>query len=146
MLPPPTSTKQLDPRTDAQRVAEEKRRKEKDIELLAFNSNEYVEGASVAENAEVQIFFLLSSMIFYPKDPLLRRVKGADKQLTMATLLPSPTPSRMSYKFQLWVATWKFGAKKIDVLSRSFFPFCFATFNMSYWYFYLSQRGEATDK
>ena len=57
MLPPPTSTKQLDPRTDAQRVAEEKRRKEKDIELLAFNSNEYVEGASVAENAEVQIFF-----------------------------------------------------------------------------------------
>ena len=45
-------------------MAEEKRRKEKDIELLAFNSNEYVEGASVAENAEVQIFFLLSSMIF----------------------------------------------------------------------------------
>ena len=38
-------------------MAEEKRRKEKDIELLAFNSNEYVDGASVAENAEVQIFF-----------------------------------------------------------------------------------------
>ena len=56
VLLPPTSTKQLDPRTDAQRVAEEKRRKEKDIELLAFNSNEYVDGASVAENAEVQIF------------------------------------------------------------------------------------------
>ena len=128
-------------------MAEEKRRKEKDIELLAFNSNEYVEGASVAENAEVQICFLLRSMIFHLKDPLLRRVKGADKQLTMATILPSPTPSRMSHKFQLWMATWTFGAKKIDVMSRSFFPFCFATFNMSYWYFYLSQqKGEAADQ
>ena len=86
-------------------------------------------------------------MIFHLKDPLLRRVKGADKQMTMATILPSPTPSRMSHKFQLWMATWKFGAKKIDVLSRSFFPFCFATFNMSYWYFYLSQqKGEAADQ
>ena len=54
--PPPTSTKQLDPRTDAQRVAEEKRRKEKDIELLAFNSTEDVEGASVAEDAQVNHF------------------------------------------------------------------------------------------
>ena len=53
MLLPPTSTKQLDPRTDAQRVAEEKRRKDKDIELLAFNSTEDVEGASVAEDAQV---------------------------------------------------------------------------------------------
>ena len=37
-------------------MAEEKRRKEKDIELLAFNSTEDVEGASVAEDAQVNHF------------------------------------------------------------------------------------------
>ena len=150
--PPPTATKQLDLRTDAQRVAEEKRRKEKDIELLAFNSTEDVEGASVAEEAQVSrafranIFSNPVAIIFHLKDPLIRRMKGADTHLTMATILPSPTPSRLSHKFQLWMATWTFGAKKIDVLSRSFFPFCFATFNMSYWYFYLSQQKREVEK
>ena len=143
LIPPPTSTKQIDPRSDAQRVTEEKRRKEKDIELLAFNSTEDVEAA---EDAQVShsIFSHSHGLLNFTAqdDPLIRRIKGAEQHLSTAAILPSPTPSRMSHKFQLWMATWKFGAKKIDVLSRSIFPLCFATFNLSYWYYYLSQLEE----
>ena len=58
LIPPPTSTKQIDPRSDAQRVTEEKRRKEKDIELLAFNSTEDVEAAEDAQVSHFIQYFL----------------------------------------------------------------------------------------
>ena len=51
----------------------------------------------------------------------------------------SPTPSRLSHKFNMWLDTWKFGAKKIDVLSRIFFPIGFGIFNLIYWSYYLNQ-------
>ena len=43
------------------------------------------------------------------------------------------------HRFHLWLDTWQFGAKKIDVLSRSIFPVSFITFNLTYWSYYLSQ-------
>ena len=43
------------------------------------------------------------------------------------------------HRFHLWLDTWQFGAKKIDVLSRSIFPISFITFNLTYWSYYLSQ-------
>ena len=67
----------------------------------------------------------------------MRRVKQEPVQLV--TLLPSPTPSRLSHKLNIWMAAWTFGAKKIDVLSRIVFPVCFAIFNMIYWSYYLNQ-------
>jgi len=110
-------------RTDAQTTAEKKRRKDKEIELLALT----------AANSEAEEQDDL-------KDPLLRRLNGA-KSIQTATIIPSPTPSRMSHKFQFWMQTWHFGAKKIDVLSRSIFPGVFAIFNISYWTYYFNQKG-----
>ena len=43
------------------------------------------------------------------------------------------------HRFHLWLDTWQFGAKKIDVLSRSIFPVSFITFNLTYWSYYLNQ-------
>ena len=90
------------------------------------------------------------------QDPLLRKLHGSQKSVQLVTILPSPTPSRLSHRFQsgniehcvatftlhrfhLWLDTWQFGAKKIDVLSRSIFPISFITFNLTYWSYYLSQ-------
>lgn len=90
------------------------------MELLAFNSEEMLDKDITS-------------------DPLLRNIQGAKSEVLMSTILPSPTPSRLSHRLQYWIANWEFGAKKIDVLSRSIFPFCFAIFNMTYWSFYLGQ-------
>ena len=109
-------------------MAEQKRRKDMDIELLAFNSMEVLDHDNNTE------------------DPLIRNIRGGKKESSQATILPSPTPSRLSHKLQLWMANWEFGAKKIDVLSRSIFPVCFATFNMTYWYYYLSQMKDASQE
>ena len=73
------------------------------------------------------------------QEPLLRRVKRGQESVQLVSLLPSPTPSRLSHRFSMWLAAWRFGAKKIDVLSRVMFPVCFALFNLMYWSYYLKQ-------
>lgn len=109
-------------RADAQRSAEKKKREDKEAALLSTNTDKFSEAESTAT-----------------KDSQLeRRLVGA-KVVTTVTILPSPTPSRLSHQLSFWWQTWTFTAKKIDVLSRSFFPIFFFSFNVTYWHHYLNQ-------
>ena len=110
---------------------------EKQLELLHFNSEEVEDILDV----EVIRFSTVSVHEEGIQDPLVRRVKQGHHNTEMASIMiPSPSPSRLSYKLNLWMAAWKFGAKKIDVLSRIFFPLCFAIFNLIYWSYYLGRK------
>jgi anionic glutamate receptor len=41
-----------------------------------------------------------------------------------------------------WIGTYTLRSKRIDVISRIFFPLVFAVFNMAYWSTYLNQDDD----
>ena len=50
-----------------------------------------------------------------------------------------PPPRRPNPLVQ-WYRNFHFQSKKIDVVSRVFFPFAFALFNAFYWSYYLTRK------
>jgi len=94
------------------------------------------------------------TMCISKDEKLLKRIKGAKVVTSQASLLPtkdvpllpSPTPSRLSHQLDSWARNYRFGAKKIDVLSRSIFPISFSVFTSVYWAFYLNQPQKTGEK
>ena len=78
------------PRTDAQRKA-------------ALTRMEKMEMEPVAEVLDDEGPITVSEELGEDsQDPLLKRIKGGRAVESSATLLPSPTPSRLSYKLETW--------------------------------------------
>ena len=67
------------------------------MELLNFSCN--TEGAGLAD-LEVDNRQLLCRYNVVCQDPLLRKLHGSQKSVQLVTILPSPTPSRLSHRFQ----------------------------------------------
>ena len=65
--------------------------------MLNFSCN--TEGAGLAD-LEVENRQILCRYSVVCQDPLLRKLHGSQKSVQMVTILPSPTPSRLSHRFR----------------------------------------------
>jgi hypothetical protein len=54
-------------------------------------------------------------------------------------------PARRQNFVLAWLNKFPSRAKKIDVISRITFPAIFATFNISYWSYYLTQEARSRE-
>ena len=63
-------------------------------------------------------------------------MEGA-QSVTFSSILP---PTNSTSRISVWLKNYKFAAKKIDVLSRVCFPFCFFIFSCCYWVYFLNKE------
>jgi len=108
-------------RSDEQRSEKHKLKKEKELE----------EELAAAEKEDDGGFSL--------KDPPMHGRKGQYFAPPPGPVIYCKPPPRKPNPLALWYKNFFFLSKKIDVVSRVFFPFAFALFNAFYWSYYLTR-------
>jgi len=108
-------------RSDAQRSAKLKEKKEQELEQCSFN-------AEIMEEPGLNI-----SM-----DPLMRRLERSHL-MPAGHILDNTQSLKTPNRLRAWMQNFQFQAKKIDVFSRFGFPLVFFVFNVWYWSYYLTR-------
>merc|ERR1719189_2036087 len=105
-------------RSDEQRSEKHKLKKEKEIEKEVLEAEREDDGGFSVKGRHGP---------YYPPPP-----PGPVVYCNRPARKPNPLVS--------WYKNFHFQAKKIDVVSRVFFPFAFALFNAFYWSYYLTRK------
>jgi len=130
-------------RSDAQRLAKRKQKKQVELDKCAFDPEHMEESHNGGS---------------FPMKPMMRGSPGPP-----GGMRPPPgtnfaninnihqceihmKPRKRKNFLQAWLNKFPSRAKKIDVLARVIFPAIFAFFNMSYWTFYLTQEANTDVK
>ncbi|XP_040565593.1 glutamate-gated chloride channel isoform X1 [Lepeophtheirus salmonis] len=152
-------------RSDAQRLAKKKHKKQWEIEHCTFESNEHLDehigpGMGMGHPNSAGSATNNGGGSFAMQKPLLRRSTGGSmsgivgagshngsEPNSMISKLHQceihMRPHRRQNFLQAWLNKFPSRAKKIDVISRVIFPAIFAIFNMSYWSYYLLQEAQS---
>jgi len=130
-------------RSDAQRLAKRKQKKQVELDKCAFDPEHMEESHNGGS---------------FPMKPMMRGSPGPPSGMRGG---PGPNfaninnihqceihmkPRKRKNFLQAWLNKFPSRAKKIDVLARVIFPAIFAFFNMSYWTFYLTQEANTDVK
>jgi len=130
-------------RSDAQRLAKRKQKKQVELDKCAFDPEHMEEPHNGGS---------------FPMKPMMRGSPGPPSGMRGG---PGPNfaninnihqceihmkPRKRKNFLQAWLNKFPSRAKKIDVLARVIFPAIFAFFNMSYWTFYLTQEANTDVK